>query len=570
MVSSSISTPIRPPAANPLPQPHVPAANPLPQSPVPRTQSQSQPQALIKTHTQPLISSFHHSPTSIFYSPGKDPPLAKDLSIVEKLLPLQLATDRTSVALKTFATSTSTLMETRSPSMVKSRRRAKMYGTEPSRCKRRQLFLLMYALTNADPPNTELWVGLKPPLPLPERLRLGHVTLSVLDQADDFDAVSQMRHILESNRSSTVTDQICDDSRKLGFFQVLIERRINCRDLCDGIFSSDDAKWKEQRPCRIVRSISKEFRISMDVRDQPMDAVFLDELHSGITYNSNRPKVVMSPKNCTLMKEGRAEASIVMFGALDELFEKTGVRPKNIGVWQRTGSRTGSLNSSKIDCKDRQHDLLDSIMAFFQQEKLAFKVNFLCCLLRSIREIEKTWESERPPYATCRAFWHSGPAVYPRVTATQYASEVDNGKVGFSFGDVDHYFRVLEELDPILLRASRNDPKVQSLYLLTCIRGYSQLSFTGTPRLVISFWITEEKLAAVFINCGQVVDCPVCGDPHSVLRFAFIEFADEQSTRAALNLDVKKCHSVSVGGSKVAANEAVTSDDMPDHQGHHD
>ncbi|RWR86419.1 RNA recognition motif domain-containing protein [Cinnamomum micranthum f. kanehirae] len=48
--------------------------------------------------------------------------------------------------------------------------------------------------------------------------------------------------------------------------------------------------------------------------------------------------------------------------------------------------------------------------------------------------------------------------------------------------------------------------------------------------------VTEERLAALFINCGQVVDCRICGDPHSVLRFAFIEFADEQGARAALNL----------------------------------
>ncbi|MQL97192.1 hypothetical protein Taro_029878 [Colocasia esculenta] len=34
----------------------------------------------------------------------------------------------------------------------------------------------------------------------------------------------------------------------------------------------------------------------------------------------------------------------------------------------------------------------------------------------------------------------------------------------------------------------------------------------------------------------KVVDCRICGDPHSVLRFAFIEFADEQGARAALNL----------------------------------
>ncbi|KQJ94209.1 polyadenylate-binding protein-interacting protein 11 [Brachypodium distachyon] len=48
--------------------------------------------------------------------------------------------------------------------------------------------------------------------------------------------------------------------------------------------------------------------------------------------------------------------------------------------------------------------------------------------------------------------------------------------------------------------------------------------------------VTEQKLAEVFSNCGQVVDCRICGDPHSVLRFAFIEFADDAGARAALNL----------------------------------
>ncbi|AQK83887.1 Polyadenylate-binding protein-interacting protein 10 [Zea mays] len=48
--------------------------------------------------------------------------------------------------------------------------------------------------------------------------------------------------------------------------------------------------------------------------------------------------------------------------------------------------------------------------------------------------------------------------------------------------------------------------------------------------------VTEENLAALFINCGQVVDCRMCGDPNSVLRFAFIEFTDEEGARAALNL----------------------------------
>ncbi|KAF7822537.1 polyadenylate-binding protein-interacting protein 9-like [Senna tora] len=48
--------------------------------------------------------------------------------------------------------------------------------------------------------------------------------------------------------------------------------------------------------------------------------------------------------------------------------------------------------------------------------------------------------------------------------------------------------------------------------------------------------VTEERLAALFISCGQVIDCRICGDPHSILRFAFVEFADEHSARAALNL----------------------------------
>ncbi|XP_072977525.1 polyadenylate-binding protein-interacting protein 11-like isoform X2 [Typha angustifolia] len=52
----------------------------------------------------------------------------------------------------------------------------------------------------------------------------------------------------------------------------------------------------------------------------------------------------------------------------------------------------------------------------------------------------------------------------------------------------------------------------------------------------IDHQVTEEQLAALFINCGQVVDCRVCGDPKSVLRFAFIEFTDEEGARAALNL----------------------------------
>ncbi|XP_057466553.1 polyadenylate-binding protein-interacting protein 9-like [Actinidia eriantha] len=48
--------------------------------------------------------------------------------------------------------------------------------------------------------------------------------------------------------------------------------------------------------------------------------------------------------------------------------------------------------------------------------------------------------------------------------------------------------------------------------------------------------VTEEQLAALFSSrCGQVVDCRICGDPNSGLRFAFVEFADEGSAKEALN-----------------------------------
>ncbi|KAH6766880.1 CTC-interacting domain 11 [Perilla frutescens var. hirtella] len=52
----------------------------------------------------------------------------------------------------------------------------------------------------------------------------------------------------------------------------------------------------------------------------------------------------------------------------------------------------------------------------------------------------------------------------------------------------------------------------------------------------IDHQVTEEQLAALFISCGHVVDCRVCGDPNSVLRFAFVEFTDEEGARNALSL----------------------------------
>nr|GMC93065.1 polyadenylate-binding protein-interacting protein 12-like [Ipomoea batatas] len=65
----------------------------------------------------------------------------------------------------------------------------------------------------------------------------------------------------------------------------------------------------------------------------------------------------------------------------------------------------------------------------------------------------------------------------------------------------------------------------------------------------IDHQVTEEQLAGLFLNCGQVVDCRVCGDPNSVLRFAFVEFTDEEDEREmcartiyCTNIDKKVTH----------------------------
>lgn len=46
--------------------------------------------------------------------------------------------------------------------------------------------------------------------------------------------------------------------------------------------------------------------------------------------------------------------------------------------------------------------------------------------------------------------------------------------------------------------------------------------------------VSEHELAIFFQHCGPIVDCRVCGDANSAMRFAFIEFRSESGARAAL------------------------------------
>mmetsp|Transcript_35130 Transcript_35130/g.78183 ORF Transcript_35130/g.78183 Transcript_35130/m.78183 type:complete len:355 (+) Transcript_35130:165-1229(+) len=50
----------------------------------------------------------------------------------------------------------------------------------------------------------------------------------------------------------------------------------------------------------------------------------------------------------------------------------------------------------------------------------------------------------------------------------------------------------------------------------------------------IDLQVTEEQLATFFSECGNVLDCRICGDPNSAMRFAFIEFQDIDGAQKAL------------------------------------
>ncbi|XP_019417369.1 PREDICTED: uncharacterized protein LOC109328381 isoform X3 [Lupinus angustifolius] len=76
-----------------------------------------------------------------------------------------------------------------------------------------------------------------------------------------------------------------------------------------------------------------------------------------------------------------------------------------------------------------------------------------------IKDLEKTLEGDEPQFSLCRSLLRSGPAASLRVNiraVAQYASDSGNGKTAFN--SVDDCLRSLEDLDNLLLRASRNDP----------------------------------------------------------------------------------------------------------------
>ncbi|CAO2815953.1 unnamed protein product [Amaranthus hypochondriacus] len=88
---------------------------------------------------------------------------------------------------------------------------------------------------------------------------------------------------------------------------------------------TDDLKASKEEFIEMARQSGKFDEESLKFKRRILDS-------SGIGDETYVPKSITSSQNIATMKEGRDEAATVIFGALDELFEKTRIRPKDVGV----------------------------------------------------------------------------------------------------------------------------------------------------------------------------------------------------------------------------------------------
>ncbi|RAL38060.1 hypothetical protein DM860_000754 [Cuscuta australis] len=88
---------------------------------------------------------------------------------------------------------------------------------------------------------------------------------------------------------------------------------------------SDDLKVTKEEFIEMARKSGKFDEASLEFQKRILES-------SGIGDETYVPKSIGSPERTATMKEGRAEASAVMFGAIDEVLEKARIRPKDVGV----------------------------------------------------------------------------------------------------------------------------------------------------------------------------------------------------------------------------------------------
>ncbi|KAJ0744826.1 hypothetical protein HanPI659440_Chr10g0392041 [Helianthus annuus] len=130
---------------------------------------------------------------------------------------------------------------------------------------------------------------------------------------------------------------------------------------------------------------------------------------------------------------------------------------------QRQSRRLVSISLVLFHClsipKDAVGSPFDKYVKRKKLEPLEAYVPAIILTEMQIKELGKTLEADQPQYAACRSLLRAGPAASLRMNiraVAQYANEVGNDQKASN--DVDQCLRALEELDSLLLHASRNEP----------------------------------------------------------------------------------------------------------------
>ncbi|KAK1417032.1 hypothetical protein QVD17_26154 [Tagetes erecta] len=130
---------------------------------------------------------------------------------------------------------------------------------------------------------------------------------------------------------------------------------------------------------------------------------------------------------------------------------------------QRQSRRLISISLVLFHCLNLPKDAVagspfDKYMKRKKLEPLESYVPAIILTEMQIEELGKTLETDQPQFAACRSLLRAGPAASLRMNiraVAQYANEVGNDQNASN--DVDQCLRALEELDSLLLHASRND-----------------------------------------------------------------------------------------------------------------
>ncbi|KDP34030.1 hypothetical protein JCGZ_07601 [Jatropha curcas] len=130
-----------------------------------------------------------------------------------------------------------------------------------------------------------------------------------------------------------------------------------------------------------------------------------------------------------------------------------------------------------------------------------------------IKDLVKILEVDQPQFANYRSLLRSGPAASLRVNiraVAQYASDAGSGNTAFN--DVDLCLRALEELDSLLLRASRNDPEASVKSMKEKV-GVALNSLDSLLRTVPRDILDQGKAIADAYRSPQEEDEPEILDP---------------------------------------------------------